>query len=133
MQNALKNPKLTADNLAEKPMKLVLDHPSATTVVVSFTQSNLDASSAKAFRDAMQAVTAANDNVLLDMSALSFIDSSGLGALLSCLRSMNAKNGQLRLFGMTKPVLALFELVRMHRIFLIYNSREEALQDAGAN
>jgi anti-sigma B factor antagonist len=49
--------------------------------------------------------------------------------MLSCLRNMNSKNGQLRLFGMTKPVMALFELVRMHRIFSILDSREEALED----
>jgi anti-sigma B factor antagonist len=71
--------------------------------------------------------------VVLDMSALNFVDSSGLGALLSCLRAMNGKNGQLRLYGMTKPVRALFELVRMHRIFTIYNSREEALEDVVAS
>jgi anti-sigma B factor antagonist len=61
------------------------------------------------------------------MTALGFVDSSGLGALLSCLRTMNNKSGQLRLFGMAKPVQALFELVRMHRIFSIHNNRDEAL------
>jgi anti-sigma B factor antagonist len=40
---------------------------------------------------------------------------------------MNNKSGQLRLFGMAKPVQALFELVRMHRIFSIHNNRDEAL------
>jgi anti-sigma B factor antagonist len=40
---------------------------------------------------------------------------------------MNGKKGQLKLFAMAKPVQALFELVRMHRIFSIYNTREEAL------
>ena len=110
-------------------MKLVVTETSAATVVVSFPVQNLDASNVKAFRDAIKAVTDSREIVLLDMSTLNFVDSSGLGALLSCLRAMNAKNGQLRLFGMTKPVKALFELVRMHRIFPIYNSREEALED----
>lgn len=132
MQFAYKTPDPAAYSPAEKSMKLTLDHPSETTVVVSFPQSNLDASNVKSFRDVMQPIMAANNNVLLDMSALSFVDSSGLGALLSCLRSMNGKSGALRLFGLTRPVLALFELVRMHRIFLIYNSREDALQDVGA-
>ena len=113
-------------------MKLVVTEPSAATAVVSFPVQNLDASNVKAFRDAIQAVTGSCKVVVLDMSALNFVDSSGLGALLSCLRAMNGKSGQLRLFGMTKPVKALFELVRMHRIFPIYNSREEALEDVVA-
>ena len=76
---------------------------------------------------ALLPVLAENNAVLVDMSALSFVDSSGLGALLGCLRTMNNKNGQLKLFAMARPVQALFELVRMHRIFAIYNTREEAL------
>ena len=114
-------------------MKLIVTETSAAAAVISFPVQNLDASNVKAFRDAIQPVTAAREIVLLDMSALNFVDSSGLGALLSCLRTMNGKNGQLRLFGMTKPVKALFELVRMHRIFPIYNSREEALEDVVAS
>lgn len=110
-------------------MKLNVTETSPSTAVVTFSVQNLDAGNVKAFRDAMQAITPHHDVVVLDMSALNFVDSSGLGALLSCLRAMNSKNGQLRLFGMTKPVKALFELVRMHRIFPIYNSREETLED----
>jgi anti-sigma B factor antagonist len=45
---------------------------------------------------------------------------------------MKGKKGQLLLCGMTKPVRALFELVRMHRIFSIYNSQEEALVELKA-
>ena len=88
---------------------------------------NLDASNVKAFKDRLIPMLEDHQNVLLDMSRLTFIDSSGLGALLSCLRTMTVKKGQLKLFAMAKPVQALFELVRMHRIFSIYNTREEAL------
>ena len=113
-------------------MKLIINEVSSTTAIVSFPVANLDAGNAKDFRDAMLPVTASRDIVVIDMTALNFVDSSGLGAFLSCLRSMNGKGGQLRLFGMTKPVKALFELVRMHRIFTIYNSREEALEEMTA-
>ena len=95
--------------------------------IVAIASENLDAGNAKTFKDALQPLLEANAAVLIDMSSLSFVDSSGLGALLGCLRTMNNRNGQLKLFAMAKPVQALFELVRMHRIFSIYNSREEAL------
>jgi anti-sigma B factor antagonist len=110
-------------------MKLSITNPSPNVTIVAFPQDNLDAGNVEQFRAAMQPVIAQSATVLLDMSGLNFVDSSGLGAMLSCLRNMNSKNGQLRLFGMTKPVMALFELVRMHRIFSILDSREEALED----
>jgi len=65
---------------------------------------------------------------VLDLSRLRFVDSSGLGALLSCLRQLTGRGGDLRLSGMSKPVRALFELVRMHRIFDIYPTKEEAIK-----
>jgi len=109
-------------------MKLVIEKINADTgAVVIMQEENLDAGNVKAFKEAMQPVMDGHKAVLVDMSRLNFVDSSGLGALLSCLRTMNNKDGQLKLFAMTKPVQALFELVRMHRIFAIYNSRDEAV------
>jgi anti-sigma B factor antagonist len=69
--------------------------------------------------------------VVLDLSQVRFVDSSGLGSILSCLRQMNAKGGELNLCGITKQVRALFDLVRMHRIFDIYDTRDEAVRALG--
>jgi anti-sigma B factor antagonist len=101
--------------------------PEGKGAIIIVQSENLDAGNVKTFKEALQPQLTSFDNVLLDMSRLTFIDSSGLGALLYCLRTMNGKKGQLKLFAMAKPVQALFELVRMHRIFSIYNTREEAL------
>jgi anti-sigma B factor antagonist len=113
-------------------MKLTLTELSDTSALVKFTTDNLDSSNVKLFRDAILPISEKYSSLLLDMGTLNFVDSSGLGALLSTLRSMNSKNGQLRLLGMTRPVRALFELVRMHRIFLIFNNLEEATEDLHA-
>lgn len=101
--------------------------PEGKGAIIIVQSENLDAGNVKTFKEALHPQLECHPNVLLDMSRLTFIDSSGLGALLSCLRTMNGKKGQLKLFAMAKPVQALFELVRMHRIFSIYNTREEAL------
>lgn len=103
----------------------ILQQPEGLSIVIE--NENLDAGNAKAFKDQMQPFLEKNNLVVLDMSALKFVDSSGLGALLACLRAMNNKGGQFKLIGLTKPVRALFELVRMHRIFPIYNSLDEAV------
>ena len=101
--------------------------PEGKGAIIIIQSENLDAGNVKTFKEALHPQLECHQTVLLDMSRLTFIDSSGLGALLSCLRTMNGKKGQLKLFAMAKPVQALFELVRMHRIFSIYNTREEAL------
>lgn len=96
-------------------------------LMVTIDSENLDAGNSKDFKEMIQPSLAGHSLVVLDLSALKFVDSSGLGALLSCLRTMNNKDSQLKLIGLSKPVRALFELVRMHRIFSIYNSLDEAL------
>jgi anti-sigma B factor antagonist len=74
------------------------------------------------------AVLESCSKVVFDLRELRFVDSSGLGAILSCLRQLNGKGGDLKLCEMTKPVRALFELVRMHKIFDIYVSKDDALR-----
>jgi anti-sigma B factor antagonist len=48
--------------------------------------------------------------------------------LLSCLRQLNGVGGDLKLCGTSKPVRALFELVRMHRVFELCNTSEDAVR-----
>ncbi len=87
----------------------------------------LDASNAGEFKSAIAPALEIYAELVLDLSRLRFVDSSGLGAILSCLRQLSAKGGDLKLCGMTKQVRAVFELVRMHRIFNIYATQAEAL------
>ncbi|HXW06396.1 MAG TPA: STAS domain-containing protein [Vicinamibacterales bacterium] len=88
----------------------------------------LDASNAKDFKRDVAPLLETCRHAVLDLSALRFVDSSGLGAILSCSRLLHAKGGDLKLCAMTRPVRALFELVRMHKIFDIHPTREEALR-----
>lgn len=96
-------------------------------VVVAICSENLDAGNVKAFREQIAPILEGHQTVLLDLGKVGFVDSSGLGALLSCLRTMKNRSGQLKLYALGRPVQALFELVRMQRIFSIYNTRDEAL------
>lgn len=91
----------------------------------------LDAGNVGEFKRDTTPLLEGNAKVVLDMSRLRFVDSSGLGAFISCLRKLNAKGGDLKLCGMTKQVRAVFELVRMHRVFDILGTREEALRAFG--
>jgi anti-sigma B factor antagonist len=88
----------------------------------------LDAGNAGEFKRDIAPVLQANTKLVLDLRHLRFVDSSGLGAMLSCLRQLSAKGGDLKLCSMSNQVRALFEIVRMHRIFDIYATKEEAVK-----
>ncbi len=89
---------------------------------------DLDASNVDDFRRDIAPILDSNTRVVLDLSRVQFVDSSGLGAFISCLRKLNASGGDLKLCGRAKPVRAVFELVRMHRVFDILPTREEAVR-----
>jgi anti-sigma B factor antagonist len=89
---------------------------------------DLDAGNAADFKRDMTAVADGSQKLVLDLSRLRFVDSSGLGAFISLLRKVNAKGGDLKLCAMSKPVRAVFELVRMHRVFDILATPDEAVR-----
>ncbi len=97
-------------------------------LLIELNEENLDASNAREFRDAIQLMMSECQRVVLDMSGVKFVDSSGLGALISCLRMLNSREGDFKLCAMSKSVRALFELMRIDRVFNIHNTREEAVR-----
>ena len=59
----------------------------------------LDASNAAEFKRDVAPLLEATTKLVFDLSRLRFVDSSGLGAFISCLRKLNAKGGDLKLCG----------------------------------
>jgi anti-sigma B factor antagonist len=88
----------------------------------------LDASNAGEFKRDIAPVLEAHTKLVFDLHRLRFTDSSGLGAFISCLRQVNARGGDMKLCDMSPQVRAVFELARLHRIFDIYSTPEEAVR-----
>ena len=80
------------------------------------------------FRHDITPVLEDNPQVVFDMTHLQFVDSSGIGAFLSCLRRVNAAGGDLKMYGISKQVYSVFQITRMHRIFDIFDTRDQAVQ-----
>ncbi len=95
--------------------------------IVNVPGPNLDSGNADDFKMAVAPVLAEAGRVVFDLGDVEFVDSSGLGAFLTCLRQLNATGGDLKLCRMRKPVRTLFELVRMHRVFDILGTPNEAI------
>lgn len=112
-------------------MELIGRIEGADVLVVELREDNLDASNVREFRDAMQSLMQERSRVVLDMAGVKFIDSSGLGALISCLRQTNSRKGDFRLCELSRTVHALFELMRMHRVFTLHSSRADAVASFG--
>jgi len=96
--------------------------------VVELKTDVLDANNAREFKENISPILEKNHSVVFDMSQVGFLDSSGRGTILSCLRQLNSAGGDLKMYGLQKPVRTLFELIRMHRIIEIFNTKEEALK-----
>jgi anti-sigma B factor antagonist len=65
--------------------------------------------------------------IVFDLKTVDFIDSSGIGCLVSCLKLLGSK-GRIAMLGLTPPVEAMFKLTRMDKIFTICTTEEQALQ-----
>lgn len=66
-------------------------------------------------------------NLVVDLQAVRFVDSSGLGALVSGFKNASSRNGSLKLSGLQLQVKSMFELTRLHRVFEIFTDSSEAL------
>lgn len=92
-------------------------------------EDRLEADTAKEFRDYMsQLADAGQIKIVLDFGNVSFIDSSGLGCIVSALRQFRQYEGDIKLASITDNVRPLIEIVRLHRVFDIYDSVEEAMK-----
>ncbi|MGR9014396.1 MAG: STAS domain-containing protein [Gammaproteobacteria bacterium] len=68
-------------------------------------------------------------NIIVQLEQVRFIDSSGLGALLSGYKHAAAKSGRLAIANMQQQVLSMFELTRLNRVFEIYADLNEAFDN----
>lgn len=62
---------------------------------------------------------------LLNMKAVTFMNSSGIGALVAVLKMLRAQEKQLYLYGLTDQVRMIFELTKMERVFQVFENKED--------
>jgi len=66
--------------------------------------------------------------VLVDFTATGYIDSSGLGALVSLAKKLREAGGELRLAGLNEDLRTLFELTKRNTLLSFTATADEALQ-----
>jgi anti-sigma B factor antagonist len=85
----------------------------------------LDGTKASQFRQEISdLVEAGADVVLIDFTDVTFMDSSGLGALVLALKTVRAAGSQLVVCSINEQIRILFELTSMDRVFEIFQTRD---------
>lgn len=69
--------------------------------------------------------------IVLDMSGVKNIDSSGLGSLLFGKRQANSHNGDLKLVGVAEPVQNMIRIAQLSHVFETYDTIDDAIASFG--
>lgn len=95
--------------------------------IIEVRSGKLDADTAPAFREAMEARCRSARKVVLDLKQVTFVDSSGLGAILASLQQLRRRGGDLRLCNLAARVRTLVKLVRLDQVIAIHGDRDQAV------
>ncbi|HMB14931.1 MAG TPA: STAS domain-containing protein [Pelovirga sp.] len=99
------------------------------TVIITVEEERMDAHNSGNLKERMlQLFDEGKCQLVIDLTAVRFIDSSGLGALVSGFKNASARDGSLKLCCLQPQVRSMFELTRLHRVFEIFTTLEEALE-----
>jgi anti-sigma B factor antagonist len=99
------------------------------TLVVKVLDARIDAAVAVRFKNRMMELTTTpSERVILDLSQVEFLDSSGLGAVVGSMKQLGRAR-KLDLAGLTPTVEKVFRITRMDRVFRIFDSADDALGD----
>lgn len=107
-------------------MEIVLQTKGHTSVVGL--EGRLDAHQSKQVIQKLSEAVSTTSHVVVNLSKVNFIDSTGLATLVKEMRHSREKDGDLVLCELQQPVRIIFELTRLDCAFHIYTSEKAALE-----
>lgn len=94
--------------------------------VITFT-GEIDLESSPAAREILLKCFASTRKVIVDLSAVSYIDSSGVASLVEALQAAKKNGSQFSIAAASEPTRRVLELARLDKVFTMYNSVDEGL------
>lgn len=70
-------------------------------------------------------------NLLIDLGKVDYVDSSGIGELVSCYTTTKNQGGQLKLLNLTKKIQDLLSITKLLTVFETFESESDALGSFG--
>ena len=95
--------------------------------IVVFT-GEIDLESSPAARETLLKCFEHTGNVIVDLSDVSYIDSSGVASLVEALQAAKKQGSQFALAAVSEPTRRVLELARLDKVFTLYDSVELALE-----
>jgi len=87
---------------------------------------------ASSFRDTIRDLVAKGDKkIVLNLGDVSYIDSSGIGELVSAFTTVTNQGGQLKLLNLTKRIQDLLQITKLYTVFEVYDDETKAVQSFG--
>ena len=77
------------------------------------------------------AATRGHKNILLNLADVSYIDSAGIGQLVSCFTSLRNQGGELKLMHLTKRVSDVLQITKLYTVFDIKDDESSAVAAFG--
>ena len=103
--------------------------PNGKIMVVVVREERLDAHNSDELKVEMNRLfESGTKDLLVDLKEVRFIDSSGLGVLVSGYKNAATHQGSIKLCSLQTQVKSMFELTRLHRVFDIFQTMDEALE-----
>jgi anti-sigma B factor antagonist len=84
---------------------------------------------ASVFRDTIRDLAAkGNKKILVNLADVSYIDSSGIGEMVSSFTTVTNHGGQLKLLGLTKRVKDLLQITKLYTVFEVFEEESSAVR-----
>ena len=96
-------------------------------VVISLPVEHIDAGNYEDVQEALGGRLTGLSKAILDLAGIKFIDSSGIGVILYCIRELENSGGKLRICGINDTIRSAFQLVRIDRLAQLHDARFEAI------
>ncbi len=91
-------------------------------------EGDVDAGTVDTFREGIDALLARGEHkFVVDLSGVPFMDSAGLATLVQLFKRVRIGEGDVRLAGLQPDVLRVFQLVRLTRVFDVYETADDAV------
>ena len=105
-------------------------HTAEIEVVLLEIEGGIDAYTAYELHETLEGILAqGHKRLVLDVSKMSFISSSGLRAILVAQREVGQRGGEVRACGLDAQILAVFEAIGLDECLKLSDTRQEAMQD----
>jgi len=107
-------------------MKIKLEEVESITVI-TLPVTHIDAGNYEDVQEALGDNLKGCTEAILDLKGVEFIDSSGIGVILYCIRELEGNGGKIRICGTNDTIRSAFELVRIDRLAELADSRLDAV------